>query len=283
MKKTSNHTNHTGSAKTSTAGPLRPVVPSDQSRLLALAQEDSARGFEEATRQDFAVPFLNILQSNSPQVKPKTGGYIPGAQPGMIFNSVNHHLYESVRVIPCYFQPLFIEWIPRSKGGGFVTTHPATTPLRDKAIRDGASNLLPNGHELTYTAQHFVLVLDDEGAEGALITMKSTQLKYSRRWMSLMKAATLPVEGQLIQPAMWAFSYEATTAEETNDKGTWYGWQISDRQQVEDLELYMQARAFNNSMKAGAVRVNYEELQRQESADDERMAKPGDLNNEIDA
>jgi hypothetical protein len=250
---------------------------------LACILEDSGGGFEEATRDSYAIPFLSILQDLSPQVKSKMSGYIKGAEPGMIYNSVSNRLYPAgVRVIPCHFSPTLIEWIPRDQGGGFVKAHPANSPLLQQAVREGSRNVLPNGHELQMTAQHFVLVLDDKGKEapeGALITMKSTQLKYSRRWMSQMRAAVVEVQGKLVQPPMWAWSYQLTADEEANDEGSWWSWQVGDRMQVLDLAIYQQAKAFAQSMKSGTVKVNYEDLQTHSDTGD----APGDLDNEINA
>lgn len=261
------------------------VAVAQATQLKALMEEDAGQGFEEATRKDFAIPFLTVLQDLSPQTKKKMAGYVEGAQPGMIFNSVNQALYKTVRVIPCYFSPVVIEWIPRSAGGGFVAAHAAETPLLAKAEKDGAKRTLPNGHELQYTAQHFVLVLDEEnGVEGALMAMKSTQLKKSRRWNTAIRASTVEIDGKLKQPPMWAHSWLLSTEEEANDQGSWHTWVMSDKQEVTDPALYQQAKAFYSQMKAGA-KVNYDELQRQ---DEERgggggEAPPQDLENEIDA
>ena len=58
----------------------------------------------------------------------------------------------------------------------------------DKAVKgDKGRDVMPNGNELQNTAQHYVLLLkEDGGYEQAVISMKSTQLKKSRRWNSMM-------------------------------------------------------------------------------------------------
>ena len=50
--------------------------------------EEAGSGFEEATSDSYAVPFLQVLQSGSPQCKKSDGKYIKGAEEGMIFNTV---------------------------------------------------------------------------------------------------------------------------------------------------------------------------------------------------
>jgi hypothetical protein len=224
---------------------------------------DSGRGFEEAGREAYAVPFLRVLQDLSPQVKSKMPGYVPGAKPGMIFNTVTQKFYDSVRVIPCHFTQSFIEWAPER--GGFVASHPPGTALVREAVREGGKNILPNGNELMDTRSHFVLLLDEEEGthDGALIAMSSTGLKISRRWMSQMRAAVLEVEGRIVQPPMFAWSYLLSSEEEANDKGSWYQWVVADRARVEDPVLYRAAKQFGATMKSGAVKVNYEEELRQ--------------------
>jgi hypothetical protein len=269
------------------AAPAQPQQPSKAvatlppKELMEQMAAESGGGFEEATRDSYALPFLVILQDLSPQTKKSRAEYIEGAAPGKILNTVSQRLYDKVRVIPCHFSPTVIEWVPRDKGGGFVAAHPANTPLLQDAVRDGASNMLPNGHELQVTAQHFCLLLTpDADPDGVLIAMKSTQLKYSRRWMSQMRAAVLEVNGRIIQPPMWAWSYEITSTEESNDQGTWYSWTIGDRKPVTDASLYNAAKAFAQVMKAGGRQVNYDEMQRQPGgpAGD---GGPADLDNEV--
>ena len=46
--------------------------------------------------------------------------------------------------------------------------------------------MLDNGNEIIKTANHFVIINGDR-PEKALMTMKSTQLKESRNWNSLME------------------------------------------------------------------------------------------------
>ena len=241
---------------------------------------DAGVGFEEAGREAYAVPFLRVLQDLSPQVKPKMSGYVKGAKPGMIFNTVSQEVYDSIRVIPCHFTQTFIEWVPRAKGGGLAAVHPATSPIVSKATRNGSRNVLPNGNELADTRSHFVLVLKEDGTyEGALIAMASTALKISRRWMSQMRSATITVGDRLVEPPMFAWSYRLGTDEEANDQGSWHTWSVSERERVTDPELYRAAKHFGQVMRGGEVRVNYEEMQTTTTDD-----TPTDIeDNDIDA
>lgn len=243
--------------------------------LSKLLQTDAGAGFEEAGRDAYAIPFLTVLQDLSPQTKKKMTGYIEGAAPGQIFNTVTKKLVdgdEGIWVIPCHWSQLFIEWVPRSKGGGFVAAYPPGHPRVQEGIRQkGAGLLLPNGNELMDTRQHFVLALDEETgrAEGVLLPFKSTGLKISRAWMTQMRSAIFDDDGnplvtdssgRPIEPPMFAWMYRLTTEEEANDQGSWHQFVVAEKKRVLDPGLYQQARAFGAAMKSGQAKVDYSQL-----------------------
>jgi len=220
--------------------------------------EDAGAGFEEAGAAAYAIPFLQILQSGSPQCKKSDGAYIKGAEEGKFYNTVTKEIYdgeEGIIVIPCHFTQRFVEWQPRESGGGFVreilpTEAPPTT--KDDKNRD----VLPNGHTLVDTRNHYVLI---KGADGslspALIAMSSTQMKKSKQWMSRMQG--IKVKGANgFQPApMMSRSYKLTTVPESNDKGSWFGFNIELVGLVEDPAEYAEAVSFRNAVRSGAVKA----------------------------
>ena len=46
---------------------------------------DDAKGFDNMTQEDLALPFVRILGQLSPQVTDGDAKYIEGAKPGMIY------------------------------------------------------------------------------------------------------------------------------------------------------------------------------------------------------
>jgi len=251
--------------------------------------QDSGKGFEEATRDAFAIPFLSILQDLSPQVKKKMAGYIEGARPGQFYQSVSQAIHDSVRVIPCHFSQVYIEWVPRNKQGtnsknSFVAVYDAVEgSIKAKAAtRDGGSLILPNGNVLQDTREHYVLqVLDDGSTQPALIALKSSGIKVSRRWMSQMQTAVIEIGGRIIPAPMFAWSYKLGTEEEANDQGSWYQWTVSGRERVTDIELYRRAKLFGASMSQGKVKVNYEDLANQ-VAEERRPVQQGEAPSDLD-
>ena len=113
------------------------VAKKAQPKAPALAnqfEEFADQGYEEADRDAFAIPFLSILQSGSPQCKKSEGEYIEGAQEGMFFNTVSNEVVDPEKVpcylIPCHYSRAFVEWQPRETGGGFVAQHSVEVAAR---------------------------------------------------------------------------------------------------------------------------------------------------------
>ena len=86
----------------------------------------------------------------SPQTKKQKKEYIEGAEEGMIFNTVTEELIdgaEGITVVPCYFEPVALEWTDRGTGSSApVAQHPVDTPLWDKTKKDELGKArLPEG------------------------------------------------------------------------------------------------------------------------------------------
>ena len=219
---------------------------------------DAKTSFSNVTPEDYAIPFMNVLQQMSPQVNKSDGAYIQGAESGMIYNSVSQKYYSEVRVVPCAYKRTLIEWKPREDGGGLVAVHDPSSGILKDAKRDGARDILPNGNYLQNTAHHYVLILG-ESTEQAIMPLSSTQLKKSRRWNSLMVNQRIDNQGKKIPAPPYAFSYKLTTVPESNEQGSWFGWNIGDPEMVTDIDLYRSAREFAKSVQSGDVEVQPQE------------------------
>jgi hypothetical protein len=228
----------------------------------SLFEADAQGGFENMEQQDLALPFLRILGQLSPQVNERDAKYVEGAKPGMIYNTVTSELYDGVKginVIPCYYKREYIEWQDRGEGTGApVAVHAATSPIIHEAKRDSMNkDRLKSGNYLENTASYFVMVCKDDSAETALITMKSTQLKASKNWNSLMSGIKLQGKDGLFTPPMFSHVYNLKTVQQSNDKGTWFGWSVSKVGPVQNKSLYEQAKVFASSVKSGDVQAKH--------------------------
>lgn len=227
-------------------------------------EEDAGLGLTNVGTEDQAIPFLAILQKGSPQVNRKKDQYIDGAEPGMVFNTVTGELYsgdEGVIVIPVAYDRALLEWRPRDSGGGFAGKHPVDTPLLQQTTKNEKNqDVLPNGNILENTAHHYVLVVHADGRfEQAIIAMKSTQLKKSRKWNSLMKSIVLKrKDGTPFIPPTFLYRYLLTTVFEEKNGNDWYGWKIENAGMLTDKNLYEVAKQFSVAVGEGKVEVKHD-------------------------
>ena len=230
---------------------------------LALFGDDAAKGFENMTQEDMALPFVRILGQLSPQVTDGDAKYIEGAKPGMIYNTVTSELYDGkkgIKAIPCYYKKDYPEWNDRGEGPGApVAIHLPQSPVIATGKRDGSKIRLPNGNYLEETASYYVMVEAKSGAyTPALITMKSTQLNVSKKWNSMMKFIQIPDgKGGFAIPPMHGVVYNLTSTLQKNDKGSWYGWVVTMDRILEqkDKALYLSAKDFKGNVSKGNVQT----------------------------
>ena len=188
---------------------------------------------------EMQIPFVRIIQALSPQIKKKDPMYIEGADQGDAFNTVTSQFWngeEGLVVVPCYQETKHLEFTPRDQGGGFVGELPAGDPNILKTTRQGAKETLPSGNELVKSDQHYCMVLNKDGsAQPAIVDMKSTQLKISRRWKTQIAMQKIPDKnGVMRTPALFATIWNLKTVEESNDMGTWYNYTVEKVDLVKD-------------------------------------------------
>jgi hypothetical protein len=106
------------------------------------------------------------------------------------------------------------------------------------------------------TANHFVLALGDNPTT-ALISMKSTQLKISRKWNSMMMGIKMQGKNGLFTPPTYSHIYKLSTVQMSNDKGTWFGWDVSKVGPVEDKNMYDMAKNFATSVGKGEIQAKH--------------------------
>lgn len=234
------------------------AVPAD---FIADLQQYAGAG-QAQDASDFAIPFLQILQTGSPQVKIGNPKLIKGATASMIMNTVNSELFDGqtgVIVVPCFFDTTFVEWKPRESGGGLVQVHDRKTGerLEAQSQRDEKNHsILPNGNEIRRTAQYFVLLVGKNGkASPAIISMSSTQLKVSRKWNTAIADAVININGQQYPAPSFAKKYRLTTVLETKNANDWFSWKIEDAGFIADKSLFTKAKEFYVSVSSGRVKA----------------------------
>ena len=240
------------------------VIKKEQAGALAanLFEADADKGSQNMTQEDLALPFLKVLGQLSPEVNKVHARYVKGAEPGMIINSVTNELYDGskgINVLPVFYERKLIEWQDRGAGTGApVAIHDASSDIMSQTTRDKSyKDRLPNGNYIENTANHFVIVLGDSPST-ALISMKATQLKISRKWNSVMMGIKLQGKNGLFTPPTYSHIYNLKTVQMSNDKGTWFGWDVAKVGPVEDKSVYDVAKSFAEKVSKGNVEVKPE-------------------------
>ena len=244
-------------------------------------EEFGALGFEETKTEDMAVPFLRILAQLSPQVNKRDGAYVDGAEAGMIYNTVANKVYDGeggITVIPCYYNRRYVEWAPREKGGGYFGSYtPDDAIVNTTTKNERGEDVLPNGNLLTNTAQFFVILLDSDGPQRCLITMSSSQLKKARKWVTQMNSLTAQGKNGTYTLPMMSHKYTLGTVAESNDKGSWFGWDINKTGPIDlatERGLFDMAVEFTKSVKSGEIEVKETPA---ETAASQAVAEPDDV------
>ena len=222
--------------------------------LLNDMQQEAGAGIEEATRDDFAIPFLNVLQALSPQVDKENEAYIEGAEPGLIMDTVTKELFADLVVVPCHFEKMYNEWIPRKQGGGFVASYGT------KAESDQLSS---DENDVIDTANHYVLYKAPDGSwRQAVLSCTSTKLKQSRQWLTKLSMLRVPNgEGTPFTPPTFGTQWLLATARQQNQKGTFYNIALDYAGLVTDGELYAAAKNLRTAVSTGEKTVDYQKAQ----------------------
>ena len=241
--------------------------------MLSSLEEFAGAGAENITSKDVSLPFLKILTNNSPQVTQGDSKYVSEARPGMVINSVLNKLYngqDGFSVVPCFFKFEYVEWADRGTQNSVapVNSYPADSDIMSKTTRgDDRKDRLPNGNYIEPTHYHYVMMVDenDQPSETAVIVMKATQAKKSKKWNSMMLSQRRKGKNGFFQPPTWSQIYKLRTVLEKNSLGSWFGWEIEHEKDIPNKTLMDAAMAFYETCKKGNAKVNLSEDQQQET------------------
>lgn len=232
---------------------------------------DFGAGREDISAKDVALPFIAVIQSNSPQLKKGGEKHIPGAEMGMFFNTATNTVYDGdlgIKVVPAAYRRAVVEWNHRDNGSGWVATHPADyiDQVKDKTYEDGDGRLRfmvgkARDHKrdtvLVETGYFFVVVVDADGnvQDKALMALSSTQWKAARTWNSLITSQKVvnPATGEFVPAPMFSQVYQLNTALQKNEQGEWYGLSVKHVGVVPNKGVYEEAKRFREFAKTATV------------------------------
>ena len=236
-----------------------------QMSKISMFEEDAGAGVGNLGQEDLALPFLKLLQKNNATDFTKSDGNV--ASPGDILNTVSSEIYsgkDGLRVIPCAYQRRWIEWSPMNdgqKGPVNIFLPHEKLPKYERSPEDNKEYIVDGGgNYLEDTHNHFILVVDDDNiASSALIAMRSTGLKKSKKWNSQIASLVLQGQNGPFVPPRYSHIYNLKTVlEQGKNNYTWWNWEITREGPIQSDELYAQAKMFSESCDAGDVVVKHE-------------------------
>lgn len=192
---------------------------------------DFGQGFEHQTRDDISIPFLAVLQDNSPQVTDRED-----CKPGMLFNTVTEDVIDGkkgIKFVPATTQHVFVEWVPRDKGGGFVAVHDIDSDVVRQAraaSKEFGKYSTPTGNDLVETFYVYATLLDenDEANEMAVLAFTSTKISVYKRFNTKLNMFTIRTpDGRKMRPPLFAHRVHLTTVRERNNKGTYFNFALT--------------------------------------------------------
>jgi hypothetical protein len=245
-------------------------------------------GMENVTSADLLVPRITVLQQLSPQLNDRRAEHIPGARQGEICDVGVGEAWPSIYFVPCYFEKVWIEWAPRASGKGLVEIH--TSPaIIDRCTRDAKNRPMNGPNLVAETAQIYGFNLT-AGNRRSFISMASTQLRTSRKWMALATGERLQrADGSTFVPPLFYRAYMLDSTMASNAEGDWWLLRANRAESLPELaakdgpfpdlnwrDLRDSCAAFADSLRRGEAKADLSSL----SPEGDGGAAPGDAGGE---
>lgn len=205
--------------------------------------EDFDAGLEDVGRDEASIPFLKLMQATSPQVI-GPAGKIEGAIPGMILNTGTGDLMDSITIVPALRQHVYVEWRPRSEGGGIVNVYQPDNLLVEAAIAENARATeagensrrkpgkmkfgefyAPSGNDLVETYYVYGVILEDDAPSGIVVVpFSSTAISvYKKQFIGRARYCMIDDgTGRKRNPPLFGHRVVISTGQEKNDSGSWF-------------------------------------------------------------
>lgn len=234
-------------------------------------------GFENQTSDDYAIPFLKVLEALSLELEDNDG-----FKPGMIINTVTGEVFpgkDGIVFIPATTQHVYVEWKPRDAGGGFVGVHEPQSELVRNCVanQEFGEFRTPDGNDLIETFYVYgIFIGKDDTPQEAVLSFSSARIKKYKAWMT--KAKTIQIQlgdGRRIPAPLFSHRYRLTTVPETSPKGKFNNWNImfdGDNAVASRLlpndPLFQSAVGIKTMIEQGKARAAYESQNGPDAAGD---------------
>lgn len=265
-------------------------------------------GFGNTTKDDFAIPFLAVLQSNSPQCKPTENGGLPGAQQGYLFNTVTQDIYKGSVGIPIVFgttEHCYIEWYKRDgggQGGGFIARHELESDFVKQKKKEAAdaqpgvrnpviewTDAEGKVRQLLETFYTYAVIENSNGGlEKIVIGWTSTKIKQYRSFMNRARGLQIKVNpkdesSKKVPAPLFSHRYRIHSFLDRNKKGEFFNFKVdfdgpdapSCRISPSD-PMFQEAFGLMNMIKTGAAQASYQTQDAAGEPEDDREDTSGD-------
>lgn len=236
---------------------------------------------EDFDKKDVSIPFLRILQGQSPQCSIGTPSYIEGAKASDYYNTLTKQVYPSrdgkgnnicaFEFIHLYFSTSYIEWTPDRKLASVYTEETARRVKtfkndKNKDIVAEGSELGTPGNELSYTHNRYICILEEDKFYPIAFPCSSTNIKPSKELNSSLRSSFLPNDltgGKQVKAPYYFPVWEAHTKHRSNKDGSWFMFDFKPAGNVLKYpyadELVEEAKDFIASIKSNSINVDYTE------------------------
>lgn len=223
-----------------------------------------APGYEGQTNEDTAIPFITLLQSNSPVV---AEGKVEGAAAGNYMNTVTQQLWKNpggLDIVVAATRHEYLRYTPRDAGGGFKGRYEITDPVVAKAKAESKEfgKYRVEDDELVET---FSLFCISPGGM-AIIPFKGTGIKAYKNWMTQVRAHTIDTPTGKKMPPLFAHLGKLTSVFEKNEKGTFWkplispaNGSIANSLIAPDDDRFLLAKSLKSMLDSGVAKVNYDQ------------------------
>jgi len=238
-------------------------------------EDDGAAGFEQVDQSDFSLAFLSILQTLSKAVE-------DGTYPkGYVMNSATTKAIDGELgffFVPAFRQRLYVQWIPREKGGGRVADFAPEHESVLKAIEEAKDpfDLYIGDDHLVETFYMYGIVILDEVYYPACIPFKSTHIKKYRGWMTELHALKFTKkDGSKVIYPLFAHKFHIRTVGQEHPGGKSFNWDInfseggaSESRLPTNDEYYLEAKKLYKYLNESGTKVNFTNESKVDSSED---------------
>ena len=229
--------------------------------LTALFEKHAGEGHGQVGAEDLITPRIQIIQALSPVLQKSKPEYHADASAGDFLFTGNSSIIdgeEGFLFQPCWYDRNYVEWNLRETGGGLVAVHPAATDLIYKAARDAQYRAIVTHNDgrrtqLVNTGNHYGFLHANDTTYRCVINLSGSQLKHSRAWNNMVVTQVAKGKKGPFTPPSFAQLYRINIKEESNAKGTWFGFNVAMESLLTDAEQFNEGQTFADFCEEGGM------------------------------